>query len=93
MKVPEEGKVVLKFHAKWCGPCKTLKPVIDELKKENSDVIFLDVDIDEEEDLVREFRIKSVPHIHFLREGWAASSLVGMQTKEIIQQHIDMLAE
>ena len=95
MKIPKKGSVVLRFTAEWCPPCKQLKPVIAELKDENKEVEFVDIDVDEEstKDLLSEYAIKGIPRLIFLREGKIQSDLTGFNPKEIIQQHIDLLAE
>ena len=57
----ESGVVVVDFFATWCGPCKMLAPVIDELSGELDNVNFVKVDIDQSMDLAQKFRIVSVP--------------------------------
>ena len=90
-----KGNVVLKFYADWCGPCKVLKPVVDELKDENKETNFQDIDVDTKEgkEVASTYGVRSLPTIVFVREGKEVSKLIGGQSKEIIQQHIDMLSE
>ena len=57
----KEGTVVVDFYADWCGPCKMLAPVFEELSEELTDVNFVKVDIDQSMDLAQKFRIVSVP--------------------------------
>ena len=59
----ESGVVVVDFFATWCGPCKMLSPVIDELSGELENVNFVKVDIDQSMDLAQKFKIVSVPKI------------------------------
>ena len=56
-----KDKVVVDFFATWCGPCKMLGPVFEELSTEINDIKFVKVDIDEHEDLCRKYKVMSVP--------------------------------
>jgi thioredoxin 1 len=51
MSIPAKGNVVVKFGADWCGPCRNLKPILEELKKENEGVDFIDINVDDDKDL------------------------------------------
>ena len=65
----ESGVVVVDFFATWCGPCKMLSPVIDELSGELENVNFVKVDIDQSMDLAQKFKIVSVPTLKLLKIG------------------------
>ena len=93
MKIPSKGNIVLKFGAEWCGPCKTIKPILEELKKENESVEFIDIDVDEHKELTAKYAVKGIPKIVFIRDGEIQSDLVGMQSKEVIQESINLLVE
>ena len=69
-EVMESGKKVLvDFFASWCGPCKMLSPIIDEIAKENSDIQVYKVNIDEELELTELFNIQSVPTLVVIENG------------------------
>ena len=55
------GKHIIDFSADWCGPCKRIAPLFNELKKENSDIYFHKVDVDQEEEIARKYKVESLP--------------------------------
>jgi len=60
---------VKKFFGYWCGPCKVLAPVIEEIKQEMTNVKFVDVDVDEEFELVSKYGVRGVPTIVVEKDG------------------------
>ena len=93
IKIPKEGNIVVKFGATWCGPCKQIKPIIEELAKENVNIEFIDVDIDKDLELARKYAIKSIPAVLFIQDGEIKSNFVGFKTKKEIQENINLLVE
>lgn len=93
MEIPQEGLVVLKFGSDNCPPCRLLKPVLEELKKENEGVDFIDVDIEQETELTAKYRVRSIPRVFFIRDGEIQSDFVGFKPKEEIQENINLLLE
>lgn len=79
--VINEGKVVVDFFATWCGPCKMLSPVMDEISNELSDINFYKVDVDKNEDIAREYGIMSIPTIIIFENGKVVNTLVGLRSK------------
>ena len=85
-----EGVVLVDFFATWCGPCKMLAPVLEELGEElTGKAKIVKVDIDQSMDLADEFRITSVPTMILFKNGKAVESLVGFLPKERIKQVIE----
>ena len=80
-EVIKEGKVVIDFFATWCGPCKMLSPVMDEISNELSDISFYKVDVDKNEDIAREYGIMSIPTIIIFENGNVVNTLVGLRSK------------
>jgi thioredoxin 1 len=75
--------VVLDFWAEWCGPCRIIGPIIDELATEFKDrVIIGKVDVEENDDVVSKYGIRSIPTILFFKEGKLVDTLIGAAKKE-----------
>ena len=86
--VIKEGKVVVDFFATWCGPCKMLSPVMDEISNELSDINFYKVDVDKNEDIAREYGIMSIPTIIIFENGKVVNTLVGLRSKTELKEVI-----
>lgn len=86
--VINEGKVVVDFFATWCGPCKMLSPVMDEISNELSDINFYKVDVDKNEDIAREYGIMSIPTIIIFENGKVVNTLVGLRSKTELKEVI-----
>ena len=77
------GVVLVDFSAEWCGPCKMMKPIVDELAAElEGKAKVVAVDVDEAADVAARFGIASVPTFIIFREGSAVKTLVGYMPKE-----------
>ena len=85
----ESGVVVVDFFATWCGPCKMLSPVIDELSGELENVNFVKVDIDQSMDLAQEFKIVSVPTLKVFKNGEEVDTLMGFMPKEVLKSKVE----
>ena len=76
------GKVLVDFFATWCGPCRMLAPVIDEVAAENADVKVYKVDIDQSPDVAARYGVTSVPTLVVFKDGQVANRTVGAQPKQ-----------
>jgi len=84
-EILNSGKTCLvDFFATWCGPCKMMSPVIDEIADENPDIVVGKVDVDEAEDTAARFGIMSIPTIMVFKGGELAETFVGVTDKERI---------
>ena len=86
----EENVVkVTRFTADWCGPCRALAPIIEELKNEYTDVSFETVDVDENPELTIEFGIRGIPVVIVQNDGIETSRFVGIQPKNVYESAIN----
>lgn len=81
--------VVVDFFATWCSPCKALAPVLVELAREyDGKIKFFKLNIDEEEDLAREFGIMSIPTLALFKNGKVVNQSVGLKPIEVLRKFI-----
>lgn len=73
---------ILDFWAEWCGPCRMMTPVIDELAEENPDLLIGKVNVDENMELALRFGITSIPTLIAFRDGDVVGQAVGVRSKE-----------
>ena len=82
----KEGKVFVDCFATWCGPCKMLSPVIDEVAIENTEYKFYKLDVDEAEEVAAKYGIMSIPTMLIFDEGKLKETVVGFRTKDEIKE-------
>ena len=88
------GVVLVDFFATWCGPCKMLAPVIEELAGEYEGKAKIgQLDVDENPQTAGEFGVQSIPTIILFKDGKEADRMVGFQGKEVLKEHIDKALE
>ena len=68
-EVIKEGIVFVDFFADWCGPCKMLGPVLEEVSKEYPEIEFVKVNVDDNMDLAEKFAIMSIPQVYMFKDG------------------------
>ena len=76
--------VLLDFWASWCGPCRMLSPVVDEIAGERSDIKVGKVNVDEQPDLASAFQVMSIPTLVVIRNGKIVNQSVGVRPKQQI---------
>jgi len=84
-----EKPVLLDFYAKWCGPCRIVGPIIDEIAAENPQYVVGKINIDNEQELAQEFGVFSIPTLIVLKDGKVAAKSVGAMPKEQILSLIE----
>ncbi len=77
----EKKKVLLDFWAPWCGPCRMVSPIVDEIAEERSDIVVGKVNVDEEIELASQFRVMSIPTLVVIENGEVANRVVGARPK------------
>lgn len=82
--------VLLDFWAAWCGPCKMLSPVIDELAAEVDTAKICKVNVDEQPELARQFQVMSIPTLVLMKDGEVAGINIGAQSKKGIKEMFNL---
>lgn len=92
-EVASSDKLVLvDLYATWCGPCKALAPILEELSEKYADEIkVVKVDVDEEESLAIKFGVVNLPTVLFFKNGKAATSFAGLKSAADIEKIIEKL--
>lgn len=84
-----ERPVLLDFYADWCGPCRTVLPIVDEIAKERGDLAVGKVNVNNESELASRFGVYSIPTLVVLRGGKEVRRAVGARRKEEILSLVD----
>lgn len=93
LAVVEKGLVLVDFFAEWCGPCKMLAPVIEQISNDLSGKLkVVKVDVDHAQQIAGKFEITSIPTLILFKDGKEAGRLIGLQDSdsinELISQHL-----
>lgn len=85
-----EGLTVIDFWAEWCGPCRMISPIVEELSKEYTDKVLVGkVDVDNNPEISMKYGIRSIPTILFLKNGEVVDKHVGATTKQVLANKIE----
>lgn len=82
-------KVLVDFYAEWCGPCKMLSPILEEIGNERSSVKIVKVNVDEEESIAREYGIMSIPTLLLFENSVLKKSQTGFLPKELVLEFME----
>ena len=82
--IRENDVVMVDFWASWCGPCRMVSPIVDEIADERSDIKVGKINVDEEPDLAGQFRVMSIPTLIVIKDGKVTNQAVGARPKEQI---------
>ncbi len=84
-----DGLTVVDFWAEWCGPCRAIGPIIEQLSSEyDGKVLVGKVDVDNNPEVAMKYGIRSIPTILFLKNGEVVDKQVGSTTKQVLEQKI-----
>ncbi|MFA6755900.1 MAG: thioredoxin family protein [Bacilli bacterium] len=87
-ELTKKGVSVIDFNATWCGPCKMLKPVIEQVSEEMKDYNFISVDIDKFDSLAAEFNVRAVPTLFVIVDGKVKGNSLGYLPKPSLEAFI-----
>lgn len=85
----KEGVTLVDFYAEWCGPCKMLGPVLEEIANDRGDFKIVKIDVDKHDDLARKYGVMSVPTMLIVKNGEIKKSMVGFLPKDVILNEIN----
>lgn len=83
-----DKKVLVDFNAEWCGPCKILKPIVDEIAESNGNVKVVSINIDDADELAEEYSVFSIPCLVVIEKGKEVKRNVGLISKDDIESLI-----
>ena len=82
-----KDRAVVDFYATWCGPCKMFGPIFEELSEE-SDINFVKLDVDKNEDIARKYGVMTIPTVILFENGEEVKKHIGLMSKEELEEFI-----
>jgi len=86
--IEAKGTVLIDFWASWCGPCRMLSPIVDQVAEEHPDVKVGKINVDEEPELASQFDVMSIPMLVVFKDGQKVNESVGLIPKEKVEELI-----
>ncbi len=85
----QHDTVLVDFYADWCGPCKMIAPILDEIANENPNLGVYKINVDNAQELASKFQVMSIPNLICFKKGEVHNRLVGVQTKDSIMNLVN----
>ncbi len=90
--ISQDKPVIIDFWAEWCGPCRMMSPIVDELAAEyEGKAIIGKCDVEDNDDITMEYGVRNIPTIIFLKDGKLVDKQVGASSKEALKEKIEKL--
>ena len=86
--IEAKGTVLIDFWASWCGPCRMLSPIVDQVAEEHPDIKVGKINVDEEPELASQFDVMSIPMLVVFKDGQKINESVGLIPKEKVEELI-----
>ena len=80
--------VLIDFNADWCGPCRMLGPILEEIAKEKDNIKFVSINIDDEDELAEEYQISSIPCLVLIKDGKEEKRNIGLVSRSDLEDFI-----
>ena len=87
-----KGTVLVDFYADWCGPCKVVSPILDELAESMKNIKFAKVNVDENQELAAKYSVFSIPTFLIFKDGEVKNQFVGAHSKEGFEEEIEKVS-
>lgn len=88
----DKGIVFVDFYADWCGPCKSMAPILEEISKEMKKMKFVKINVDQSQELASQYSIFSIPTFMIFKNGEVASQFAGAMSKEGFVSEINKIS-
>lgn len=88
--IEHSGKVLVDFYAQWCGPCKMIAPVLDQLSEKHQDLKVVKVDADEAQELMTQYSVRGIPTLLLIDKGEVVDRKVGAASLQQIDEFVNM---
>ena len=83
-----DKKVLIDFNADWCGPCRMLRPIVDEIAETNDKIKVVSVNIDDEDELADKYEVSSIPCLVLIKDGKEVNRNVGLIAQDQLESFI-----